>query len=132
MTVVQNDGQTTVWKVGDMATKIMGLVVYNVAWVEAYLRTKWRLDSSSRLATTNMGRKLGSCALLGELDPNLTQCARAEAYLHAKRHLDPCSRLVIIDMGRKEGLFCPLFFGGGSWIPIYHNVAWADAYHRTN
>ena len=25
-----------VWKVGNMATKIMGLVMYNVAWAEAY------------------------------------------------------------------------------------------------
>jgi len=26
-----------------------------------YLYTKWQLDPSSRLATTDMGRKLGSC-----------------------------------------------------------------------
>jgi len=31
----------------------------NVAWAEAYLLTKWHLDPSSRLATTDMGRKLG-------------------------------------------------------------------------
>jgi len=37
----------------------MGLVVYNVAWPEAYLCTKWCLDPSSRLATIDMGRKLG-------------------------------------------------------------------------
>jgi len=30
----------------------------NVAWSEAYLRTKWHLDPSSRLATIDMGRKL--------------------------------------------------------------------------
>ena len=28
-------------------------------WAEAYLRTKWHLDPSSRLATIGMGRKLG-------------------------------------------------------------------------
>ena len=28
-----------------------------MAWVEAYLPTKWQLDPSSRLATTYMGRK---------------------------------------------------------------------------
>jgi len=28
-------------------------------WAEAYLRTKWHLDPSSRLATTDMGRKSG-------------------------------------------------------------------------
>jgi len=31
----------------------------NVVWDEAYLRTKWHLDVSSRLATIEMGRKLG-------------------------------------------------------------------------
>jgi len=31
----------------------------NVAWAEAYLRTKWHLDPSSRLATIDMGRKVG-------------------------------------------------------------------------
>jgi len=30
-----------------------------VTWAEAYLRTKWHLDPSSRLATTEMDRKLG-------------------------------------------------------------------------
>jgi len=28
-------------------------------WAEAYLRTKWHLDPSSRLATIDMGRKFG-------------------------------------------------------------------------
>ena len=32
----------------------------------AYHRTKWHLDPSSRLATTNIRRKLGVCPLLGE------------------------------------------------------------------
>ena len=27
-------------------------------WAEAYLRTKWHLDPSGRLATTDMGRRL--------------------------------------------------------------------------
>jgi len=40
----------------------------NDAWAEAYLRTKWHLDPSSRLATTDMGRKWGAVArFLGEL-----------------------------------------------------------------
>jgi len=37
-----------------------------VAWAEAYLHTKWHLDLCSHLAATDMGRKLGGCALLGE------------------------------------------------------------------
>jgi len=47
-----------------MARKITGLVVYIVAWVEAYLHTKWHLDPSSCSATTDMGRKLGEAAEL--------------------------------------------------------------------
>jgi len=48
--------------------KIVELVVYNVALVEAYLCTKWHLDLSSCLAITGMGQKLGGCyaAPLGE------------------------------------------------------------------
>jgi len=42
-----------------MATTIMGLVVYNVDWDEAYLSTKWHLDPYSRLTTIDMGLKLG-------------------------------------------------------------------------
>ena len=38
--------------------KIMGLVVYNVHWAEVYLRTKWHLDPSTHLATTDIGRKV--------------------------------------------------------------------------
>jgi len=34
------------------------LIYYNVAMDEAYLRTKWHLDPSSRLVTTDIGRKL--------------------------------------------------------------------------
>jgi len=34
-------------------------VKYNVAWAEVYFRTKWRLDPSSRLATIDVGQKLG-------------------------------------------------------------------------
>ena len=32
----------------------LGPHVTNVAWAEAYLRTKWHLDLSSRLATTDI------------------------------------------------------------------------------
>jgi len=40
-------------------------------------------------------------------------------------------RLATIDMGRKVGAVVPLS-GGGSWVPIYHSVAWAtEAYLRT-
>jgi len=52
---------------------------------EAYLHTKWHLDPSSRLATTDTGQKLGAVPLLGELGPHLTQCGR-------ERGLPPCQR----------------------------------------
>jgi len=44
-------------------------------WAEAYIHTKCHLSPSSRLATTDIGRKLGACASLGEgkLGPYLTQ-----------------------------------------------------------
>jgi len=47
-----------------------------VALDEAYLHTKWHLSPSSRLATTDISRKLGGCAPLGEgeLGPHPTQC----------------------------------------------------------
>jgi len=38
-----------------MNKKIMGLILYDVAWAKAYLYAKWHLDPSSRLATTNIG-----------------------------------------------------------------------------
>jgi len=38
-----------------MATKIMGLVVYNVAWVEAYLHANFHLDPSNSLAIIHQG-----------------------------------------------------------------------------
>jgi len=34
-----------------------------VTWVEAYLHTKWHLSPSSRLATTDTGRRLGAVTL---------------------------------------------------------------------
>jgi len=39
-----------------------------MTWDEAYLRTKWHLDPSSRLVTIDVGRKLGDCSapLLGD------------------------------------------------------------------
>jgi len=78
----------------------MGLVVYNVAWAEAYLRTKWHIDPTSRFATIHMGREVGLCLLFfggGELGPHLTQCGRGRGlYMHAKFHRDPSNRLARI------------------------------------
>jgi len=51
----------------------MELAVHNVAWIEAYLRTKWHLDSSIRFTTTDMGRKLVVVGLCSFLRGELTQ-----------------------------------------------------------
>jgi len=67
-----------VWKVGNMAMKITGLVVHNVAWAEAYLRTKWHLDPSSCLASTDRAENWGLCPFGGELGCHLTQYGRGQ------------------------------------------------------
>jgi len=61
-------------------------------------KAKGHLDPSSRLATTDMGRKLGGCApsLAGQLGSHPTQCGQGRAYLHAKLHLHACNRLATI------------------------------------
>jgi len=61
-----------------------------VAWAEAYLHTKWHLDPSSRVATTDMGQKLEDCDFWGGRagSPSNTYVAFAETYPHTKFHLD--------------------------------------------
>ena len=63
-------------------------VEYKAAWAEVYFRTNWRLHPSNRLATINMGQKLGGdgCALCsgGSWVPIEHKVAWAEAYLHIK------------------------------------------------
>jgi len=44
-----------------------------VALAEAYLRTKWHLNSSSRLVTTDMAES-GGCVPFREGGHHLTQC----------------------------------------------------------
>jgi len=57
------------------------LIYHKVAWAKASLHTKWHLNPSSHLATTNMGQKLEGCAPLGEGEPgpHLTQCGLGRA-----------------------------------------------------
>jgi len=78
-----------------------------VAWAKAYLRTKWHLDPFSRLATTDMGRKLEAVSLFGEGGdgPHLTQCGLGQGlYFYTKLYLDPSSRLATTDMDQKWGV----------------------------
>jgi len=61
-------------------------IYHKMAWAKAYLHdTKWHLDPSSRLATIDMGQKLGAMPffLVTGLGPHLAQCG-----LH--RGLPPC------------------------------------------
>ena len=56
-------------KIGGVLPSFLGegvLGPHNVAWAEAYLPKKWHPDPSRHLATTDMDRKLGGCAPLGE------------------------------------------------------------------
>jgi len=67
-------------------------IEHKVAWAEAYLHTKWHLDASSRLATIDMGRKLGDSVPFcyrGNWVPIQHNVAWDEAYLFIKWHLDP-------------------------------------------
>ena len=50
----------------------LGTRLYNVNWAEVYVRTKWRLHPSSRLATIDMGQKLGEVGVPSFLGVALT------------------------------------------------------------
>jgi len=79
----------TVWpqytNVTDKTDRQTGQTQQSVAWAEAYLHTKWHLNLSSRLATTDMGHFfLGGGTVppfWGELE--LTLCGLGRVYLHA-------------------------------------------------
>jgi len=47
-------------KEGEVGT---GFPSNTMGWAEAYLHTKWHLHPSSRVATTDKGRKLGAVSL---------------------------------------------------------------------
>ena len=61
----------------------LGPHVTHVAWADVYLPIKWHLDPSSRLATTDTGRKLGGGVPLfkGELGSHVTQCGLGRGLL---------------------------------------------------
>jgi len=63
--------------------------------------SRLHLDSSSRLATTDMAENWGLCPCGGgELGPHLTQFGDGRGLLLAKFLLDPFRRLATIDMDR--------------------------------
>jgi len=82
--------------------------VPKVAWAEAYLHTKWHLSPSSRLATADIGRKLGGSAPLGEgrgAPSNTMSRLMYPAVCHNKN-------------GPKVGEELSPLLGEGSWFPI--------------
>jgi len=79
-------------------------IQHNVARAEAYLPTKWHLDPSSHLATTDMSRKLGGLCPFGGGGAGSHCVARAEAYLHAKFHLDPSNRLATVHQRHRQDM----------------------------
>ena len=64
------------------------LTQYGLLWAEVNFRTKWRLHPYSRLATIDMGQKLGGVGLPflsgGSWVPIEQKVAWADAYLHTK------------------------------------------------
>ena len=68
------------------------------------------LDPSSRLATTDMGRKLeGLYPFWGKLGPYLTQCGLDRCLPPYQVDLDPSSRLATIHGPKSRGVLCPIF-----------------------
>jgi len=91
---------------------------------------QWHLGPSSRLATIDMGLKLGGSAPFlgrGTGSPSNTKVAWAKAYLHTKWHLNPCNHLTTTDRDRNLGALPP-FLRRRSWVPMSHSVARAQAY----
>ena len=88
---------------------------------EAYLRTKWHLDLSSHLATTDMGRKLGAgfpCNIMWP-GPRPT-CIPSGVLINANVWpQQTCAE----NWGA-----VPPFLGEQELGPILHSVAWAEAY----
>ena len=91
----------------------------------SYLHIKWHLDPFSRLATIDVGRKVGGGLLWpvvpflgrGLLGPQLTKCRLGRGLPPYQVAFDPSSRLATTVMGRKLGKAVPLW-GRGSWVSI--------------
>ena len=77
--------------------------ISDTAWAETYLHTKWHLNPSIHLVTTDMGRKLGAVPLgEGELGPHLTQCGQSRGLPSCQFHFDPSNRLATIHQRHRQ------------------------------
>jgi len=82
------------WKLGLCPLSLLGELRPHLGLTQCRLgrclpRTKWHLNLSSRLATTDMGRKLGAMRLLGELGPHVTR-TRTRNTCRLRRGLPLC------------------------------------------
>ena len=100
-----------------------------MAWAEAYLRAKCHLDPSSRLATIDMGRKVGLFPFLGRragFPSNTMSLGSRPIFLPSgiliHRAIWPQQ------IWPKIGSCAP--FGEWDLVPILHNVARAETYLR--
>jgi len=94
----------------------------NVAWAEAYLRTKWHLEPSRRLATTDMGRKLGvglPPPLGGKLGPHLPQVASWS--IQPFGHNTPALQTGQTGQDRQNGLIA---YGEGDFRQRTRFISW--------
>ena len=109
-------------------------------WAEVYFRTKWRLHPSSRLATIDIGQKLGGVGVpffLGVAgSPSNTKSPVSKngglCPLFGEVGAGSSSNMQLFDRSRhgpKIGGFS--LFGDGGWVPIEHKVPWAEAYIHT-
>ena len=90
----------------------------NTMWqlkAEAYLHAKFHLDPYSRLATIDMGRKLGDLPPFGERgagsQSNRTSLGSRPTFLPSGILIDPSSHLATTDTGQKLGRAVPLWGG---------------------
>jgi len=101
----------------------------NVARADVCLSIKWRLNPSSRLATTDTGRKRGGGGVplfKGELGPHVTRCGLCwglPQYQVAPWSMQPFGH----NTWPKLGVLCPPPLWGQVAFPS-NNVAWAEIY----
>jgi len=93
-----------------------------VAWAEVYFRTKWRLHPSSRLATIDMGQKLGGVGvpffLVVAGSPSNTKSPGLRPNsMPSTIQLHLSNRLATINMGQEFGGSAPPS-GEGDGVPI--------------
>jgi len=69
------------------------------------------------------GRKVGAAVPLPR--------TAGTTLFRTKWRAHPSNHLATIDMGQKLGGGGCALFSGGSWVPIEHKVAWAEAYLHT-